>query len=116
MYVGTEGNRTMFSIQTSSGKLIKSHSYFEQEDEILLAPGRFFEVVDKMSPAAGLYIIHIQEIEPPYKMLADPFDLTQLKKTLPSGPSKIVVSNEGKRVHFSTKILLFLENLFFRSL
>ena len=76
----------MFSIQTSSGKSIKEHSYFQQEDEILLPPGRYFEVVDKMSPGGGLHIIVLREVSPPFKMLADPFDLSQLKEVLP--PSK----------------------------
>ncbi|CAF1370890.1 unnamed protein product [Rotaria sp. Silwood1] len=83
----------MFSIQTTSGKCIKAHSYFQQEDEILLAPGRYFEVIDKLSSADGLHIIHIREISPPYQMLTDPFDLSQLKKALPqSNP----VSTFGK--------------------
>ena len=73
----------MFSIQSNSGKSIKEHSYFKQEDEIILPPGRYFEVIDKMNPGGGLHIIHLREISPPLKMLADPFDLSQLKKVLP---------------------------------
>ena len=72
----------MFSIHTKSGKSIKQHSYFQQEDEILLPPGRYFEVIDKMSPGGGLHIINLQEVSPPFKMLADPFD---------SGPSPVVL-------------------------
>ncbi|CAF3367332.1 unnamed protein product, partial [Rotaria sp. Silwood2] len=87
LYLGTSGERTMFSIQTTSGKCIKAHSYFQQEDEILLAPGRYFEVIDKLSSADGLHIIHIREIAPPYQMLADPFDLSQLEKMLPQSKS-----------------------------
>ena len=81
--MGTTGERTIFSIQTSSGKSIKAHSYFKDEDEIILPPGRYFEVIDKMNPGGGLHIIHLLEISPPYQMLADPFDLSQLKKVLP---------------------------------
>lgn len=77
----------MFSIEANNGKLIRSHSYFQQEDEILLSPGRYLEVIDKFSSADGLRIIHLREVSPPYKMLADPFDLTQLKPSLPSFPS-----------------------------
>ncbi|CAM4880617.1 unnamed protein product [Rotaria socialis] len=88
LYLGTSGERTIFSIQTTSGKCIKAHSYFQQEDEILLPPGRYFEVIDKLSPGNGLNIIHIREIPPPFPMLADPFDLSQLKNTLPEPVSK----------------------------
>ena len=83
LYVGKSGPRTMFSIETNSGKLIRGHSYFQHEDEILLPPGRYFKVIDKSSPAQDLHIIHLREIQPPHPMLAEPFDLSKLKKTLP---------------------------------
>ena len=85
-YTGTSGPRTMFSIETSSGKVIRGHSYFQHEDEIILPPGRYLRVIDKSSPAQDLHIIHLREITPPYPMLAEPFDLGVLKKELP--PSK----------------------------
>ena len=66
VYVGTSGPRTMFSIETQSGKLIKDYSYFANENEILLPPGRYFRVIDKLSPAKDLHIIHLREINPPY--------------------------------------------------
>ncbi|CAF4878850.1 unnamed protein product, partial [Rotaria sp. Silwood1] len=65
------------------GKDIRAHSYFENEDEILLPPGIYLKVIDCLNPAEGLHIIHLREIPPPYQMVAEPFDLTQLKETLP---------------------------------
>lgn len=85
-YLGKKGSRTLFSIETSSGKRIQEHSYFEREEEILLPPGTYFEVIDKVNPAEGLYIIHLREKEPPYQLLVPPFDLTDSKNALP--PSK----------------------------
>ena len=79
-YVGMSGTRTMFSIETNSGKLIRSHSYFKHEEEIVLPPGIYLEVIDKFSSADGLNIIHLREISPPYKMLADPFEISSLEK------------------------------------
>jgi hypothetical protein len=73
----------MFSIETNSGRLIRGHSYFQHEDEILLPPGRYFKVIDKSSPAQDLHIIHLREIQPPHPMLVEPFDLSELKHTLP---------------------------------
>jgi hypothetical protein len=83
----------MFSIQTNSGKLISGHSYFENEDEILLPPGIYLKVIDILSSADGLHIIHLREIPSPYKMLADPFDLSQLDKAVPKIKPSLHVSN-----------------------
>jgi hypothetical protein len=82
-YVGTSGPRTMFSIETSSGKVVGSHSYFQQEDEVILPPGRYLKVIDKSSPTRDLHIIHLREIAPPYPMLTDPFDFSEFKNALP---------------------------------
>jgi hypothetical protein len=96
-YAGTSSSRTVFSIETNSGKLIRAHSYFPQEDEILLPPGIYLKVIGKLSSADGLHIIHLREITPPYKMLADPFDLSQLKQALPQAkPSLQAPSKKGK--------------------
>ena len=81
LYLGTSGPRTMFSIETNSGKSIRALSYFQHEDEILLPPGRYLRVVDKSSPAPDLHIIHLREIQPPHPMLAEPFELSKLKET-----------------------------------
>ncbi|CAF1544717.1 unnamed protein product, partial [Rotaria sp. Silwood1] len=91
-YLGKLGARTMFSIQTNSGKDIRAHSYFENEDEILLPPGIYLKVIDSLNPAEDLHIIHLREVSPPYQMIAEPFDLTQLKQTLPQ--PKPILSKE----------------------
>ncbi len=82
-YLGKTGTRTIFSVQTSSGKNIRAHSYFENEDEILLPPGIYLKVIDSLNPAEGLHIIHLQEIPPPHPLLAEPFDLSKMKQVLP---------------------------------
>ena len=82
-YLGKSGPRTIFSILTNSGKDIRAHSYFENEDEVLLPPGIYLEVIGRLNPAAGLYIIQLREIPPLYPMLAEPFDLSQTKYALP---------------------------------
>lgn len=87
-YVGISGPRTMFSIETASGKSIRDLSYFKREQEILLPPGRYFEVRDRSTPATDLHIIHLREIEPPFMLLGNPFGLSQLMHNLPHpGPS-----------------------------
>ena len=82
-YLGKSGARTIFSIQTNSGKHIRAHSYFENEDEILLPPGIYLRVIDVLSPADSLHIIQLREIPVPHEMLAKPFDLGKLEAELP---------------------------------
>ena len=72
-YLGKSGDRTLFSIETSSGKHIRSHSYFQHEDEILLPPGTYLRVVGQLNPAHGFHIIQLEEVTPPFELLARPF-------------------------------------------
>ncbi|CAF0810294.1 unnamed protein product [Adineta steineri] len=106
-YLGKSGTRTIFSIQTKSGKLIRAHSYFDNEDEILLPPGIYLKVVGSLNPAINLHIIHLQEIEPPYKMLADPFDLSELKHALPPAkpPSYMIYPQKEEEYSSPTSVL-----------
>ncbi|CAF3669038.1 unnamed protein product [Adineta steineri] len=101
-YLGKSGTRTIFSIQTNSGKLIRAHSYFDNEDEILLPPGIYLKVVGSLSSADGLHIIHLQEIEPPHKMLAHPFDLSKLKHALPPTKPPSYTANPQKEEEYSS--------------
>jgi hypothetical protein len=75
-FVGLEGARTLFNIECINGKVIKPHSYFTEENEILIIPGTYFRVVDKWSPAEDLYMIQLRETKAPYDTIAHPFDLS----------------------------------------
>ncbi|CAF3176156.1 unnamed protein product, partial [Rotaria sp. Silwood2] len=102
-HAGTSGARTMFSIETNNGKLIRSHSNFPEEEEILLPPGIHLKVIDTFGSVNGLHVIHLREIPPLYKMLADPFDLSQWQQALPQ--SKLLShtsSSEKKEKKYST--------------
>jgi hypothetical protein len=68
-FLGSTGTRTLFSIECTSGIDIRAHSDFQDEDEILLPPGRQFQVVSCLNQSGGLYIIQLKEIEPPYPLL-----------------------------------------------
>ena len=102
-YLGKSGARTMFSIQTNSGKHIRAHSYFENEDEILLPPGRYLKVIGCLNPAEDLHIIQLREIEPPYPMLVEPFDLNQMKQALPETNPSSNASSSKKQKNNSTE-------------
>ena len=104
-YLGQTGARTIFSIQTNSGKLIRGHSYFENEDEILLPPGRYLKVIGNLNSGAGLHIIQLRETDAPYPMLAEPFDLSQMKQALPQpkAPTTTSSSQKKKQDNYSTE-------------
>ncbi|CAF3124152.1 unnamed protein product [Rotaria sp. Silwood2] len=73
-FLGKHGTRTLFSIECKHGKSVESHSYFKNaEHEIILKPGSYFEVIGQLSPAVGLYIIHLKEIDPPIAFVKPPF-------------------------------------------
>ncbi|CAF1228265.1 unnamed protein product [Rotaria sordida] len=73
-FIGSNGVRTLFTIECTNGKVIKAHSYFKEENEILLMPGSYFQVVGKWKPATDLYMIHLREKTPPYQTIVRPFD------------------------------------------
>jgi hypothetical protein len=72
-FIGRSGVRTIFMIDCIHGKAIKSHSFYKDENEIILMPGTYLRVIDKWSPSDDLYMIRLQEATPPYQLVASPF-------------------------------------------
>jgi hypothetical protein len=72
-FVGRSGVRTLFMIECINGKAIKPHSFYKDENEIVLMPGTYLLVIDKWSPADGLHIIRLKEENPPFQLVAPPF-------------------------------------------
>ncbi|CAF4046194.1 unnamed protein product, partial [Rotaria sp. Silwood1] len=73
-FLGTSGLRTIFSIQCQHGKSISHHSHFQNtEEEVILMPGSYFEVIGQLNPAAGLRIIQLKEIDAPFALVKSPF-------------------------------------------
>lgn len=105
-YLGKTGARTMFSIQTNSGKTIRAHSYFEKEDEILLPPGIYLEVIDILNPAADLHIIQLREITPQYQIFQESSDILSSdipsKESMPSSCQSTLEENQVD--HLSTAL------------
>jgi hypothetical protein len=73
-FLGTTDDRTIFNIETITGKNISSHSRFGTEDEVLLMPATYMEVVSRVNPAPQLHIIHLKERKPPVCLLEPPFE------------------------------------------
>ncbi|CAF1394678.1 unnamed protein product [Didymodactylos carnosus] len=73
LYLGKVGNRTIFSIETFNGRSVRDHSQYATEDEILLLPGTYFEVISHF-PSHDLCIVHLQQKRPPRELLEPPFE------------------------------------------
>ena len=63
-FVGKSGIRTVFTIESDTGKHIGEHSFYSEEDEILLLPGREFEIVSSVDMGNQLTMIHLKEVQP----------------------------------------------------
>ena len=82
LFLGKTGDRTLFTIDSNSGKDLRNHSFFPTEDEILLVAARKFRVISSLDSGNGLFIIQLKEIESDYPLLGHP-----LKKFLPNLPN-----------------------------
>jgi hypothetical protein len=68
LFLGKTGKRTMFAIKCESFRDIRQHSYYPQEDEILLLAATQFEVVGCLDQD-NLRIIQLKETQPPFPLL-----------------------------------------------
>jgi hypothetical protein len=55
---------TLFNVQCINGKIIKNHSEFPNEDEIVLPPGTFLKVKSSINATHNLCIVYLEEIVP----------------------------------------------------
>ncbi|CAF1450934.1 unnamed protein product [Rotaria sordida] len=65
-FIHQSGKRTVFTIECKNGKLIKNHSQYPSDDEVLLMPGFYFEVTSVFKPAVDMHIITLKEIDLPW--------------------------------------------------
>jgi hypothetical protein len=92
-FLGTTGERTVFSIKCTNGKSIVNNSYFKtKEDEMILMPGSYFEVIGHVNLGAQLHLIELKQIEPPIPFLEPPF--LEFTNTNDSKPSTLQQSRE----------------------
>ncbi|CAF1368256.1 unnamed protein product [Didymodactylos carnosus] len=72
-FLGQHGIRTLFSIECINGKSIVPHSYFKNiEQEVILIPGSYLEVIGQINPAPDLHLIQLKEIIPPFPLVKPP--------------------------------------------
>jgi hypothetical protein len=72
VFLTKHGDRTRFEIHCFSGRNIRKHSSFPNENEVLLLAASYFRIKSCRTNANGLLIIKMQEIEPPFMLLEKP--------------------------------------------
>ncbi|CAF3462896.1 unnamed protein product [Rotaria sp. Silwood2] len=94
LFLGKSGERTLFTIECLNGKLIKNHSYYAFEDEVLLLPATQFQITGKLDLGNNIHTIMLKEVVPHFPLLEPPF--VEKVPTIDSQPSSskiTVVSN-----------------------
>jgi hypothetical protein len=71
-FLGKSGIRTLFNIECDSGKNIRSHSFYADEDEVLLLPARQFKVIGCLDQGNGLQIVQLKETQPKFPLIKLP--------------------------------------------
>jgi hypothetical protein len=94
-FLGKSGTRTLFIMDCFSGKSIQQFSYYPNEEEVLLPPGRLFQVMGSLNPSADLHVIHLKELQPK-------FPLINLIELPPSSSLRTSPATEQSRVSWMT--------------
>ncbi|CAF3031473.1 unnamed protein product [Rotaria sp. Silwood2] len=68
-FLGNTGTRTIFAIECDSGKDIREHSCYSNENEVLLPAATQFRVVACLNQGHDLYMIQLKEIQPPFPLM-----------------------------------------------
>ena len=93
-FFGKSGTRTLFSIECDTGKDIRHLAIFPGEEEMLLLPGREFEVKGCLNMGNNLYMIQMREVQPKFPNLAVvPAYLPEPQKT------RIKLTYSGQRLN-----------------
>ena len=71
-FLGKTDERTYFNIECESRTNIRSHSFYETEDEILLLPARRFEILGCVDQGNGLKLIQLRETKPKFPLIKLP--------------------------------------------
>lgn len=70
-FLGSNGTRTLFVIDCYSGKKIRNHTFYPDEEEVLLFPGCQFEVMGCINENNGFSVVHLREIELKYTLISN---------------------------------------------
>ncbi|UJR32402.1 hypothetical protein I4U23_019864 [Adineta vaga] len=105
-FLGDNGSGTIFNIEFDSGKDISQHSYFPDENEILLYPARQFTVISSLKTGKQNRTIHLKEIQPQLPLIHIP----RVTSTTTTRKHHVLM-NRIKEFQCRTKIDLSSQNL-----
>ena len=69
-FCGKTGKRTMFIIDSISGKSIEKFSYYQDEGEVVIMPATQFQVIDRHEREPDFYEIHLKEMDASHSLRA----------------------------------------------
>ena len=72
LYLEQTGERKLFSIEVFHGRNVRAHSIFDTEDEILMLPGTYMEVLSRLDLGPDLHIMHLKQKRPHLVLLEPP--------------------------------------------
>ena len=106
-FFGNDGPKTLFAIECHSGKNIRKHSLYPDEQEVLLPPGCQFEITGSLKRDNNLHIIYLKEIKPKYpliKLVQPPSRISQNTETsVASAEEKTDLSARVQRTPWYTQ-------------
>ncbi|CAF2972434.1 unnamed protein product [Rotaria sp. Silwood2] len=79
--LGTQGQRTFFSIECINGKSVSEHSFFKTSEETILMPGSYFEVIDQLHSITELHIIGLKEVTTSMTLFTPAFTIWNEQKS-----------------------------------
>jgi hypothetical protein len=68
-FLGKNGARTLFIVHCHSGKNIHNHTFYPDEQEVLLLPACQFEVISCVNNGNDFHTVHLKEIQPKYPLI-----------------------------------------------
>lgn len=86
-FLGQSGPRTLFSIQCKTARDIRKHSYFPNEDEVLLLAATQFKITGCLQQG-DLCIVYLKETSPPYPLL-QPVPIVVATQQMPSSSKTV---------------------------
>lgn len=106
-FLGSTGTRTLFNIECHSAKNIKNFSFYPEEEEVLLPPGRQFQVLGCLDQGHGLYIIQMKEIQPKYPLINPVPKSSSTISSLPNTGSIIISPTASSQLNMQSLIKFF---------
>lgn len=106
-FLGSTGTRTLFNIECHSAKNIKKFSFYPEEEEVLLPPGRQFQVLGCLDQGHGLYIIQMKEIQPKYPLINPVPKSPSTISSLPNTGSIIISPTASSQLNMQSLIKFF---------